>query len=1221
MSYTRRYHVLTSLVIIIVFLFHASHAYSQVADVPLFLTTSVDPNIMFIIDDSGSMHWETMPDPDVTYKLSSSIPNLLMWLYPRITGLHGGTDYNNTRIPRFTGNLAAFIRSAHNNTVYYDPAVTYRPWVNADGSEMPDAPKSAAPNRPRFDGTITGNTNFGTRNLEQAFSYDLWRNDNNTDGHDWVHNIWPAIYYHYNGMGSVDLETNYTRVEIRPENAPFDGHGRENRTDCAVVDSCTYAEEIQNFANWYTYHRNRIFASRAGIGRAFADFDGGMRVGFGAINHRRTATTNITFDGLNGINRTILSGVRDFTGVQKDAFYTMLYDRGFSGDGTALRRGLDGAGQYFSRSDIQGPWSTTPGVPTPGETSSDHLTCRPSYTILMTDGFATGGTGSSNTWNAATAGARANVDGSTGSVTNVHPDNTALNYTYAPSDPYQDTFSETLADIAMYYWSRDLRPDLANRVPTSNRNEAFWQHMVTYGVGLGVQGTIAPVDAWQAVKDGTSIAWPNPAFGTVNCGDVAGACEARIDDLLHASINSRGGFFSAAEPEVFAAELAAVLEDIVARTESSASSIATNTTRLGTETLIYQAKFDSSDWSGQIIAYKVNPDGSPGDVAWDTDDAGIIPAHGARKIYTWNGTTGVAFTEGEWGNLSAAQRTALEDEKGEAHGKKLLHWLRGSDADELKKGGPFRTRNKLLGDIVNSDPAYVGVANFGYDRLPEGVAGQDTYQAFRTSSMSRRKMLYVGANDGMLHALDAETGVEQFAYMPKAVFSNISLPPRSRLAILADPDYTHKYFVDGSPFVGDAYDSSTNTWKTILVGTTGAGGRSIFALDVTDPDSFNESKVLWEKTNADTGFANLGYTFSRPVLARMQNGAWAVVFGNGFGVDQNAVLFIINAFTGALIRKIDTEAGGNNGLATPALLPDGNRTISYAYAGDLQGNLWKFDLTHSNIGQWGSPYKQGQTPLPLFIAKDGAGKVQPITAPLEIIRQGGHPLILFGTGKYYEVGDHAVGGTIHSFYGILDNGSRITVVDRSDPAFPLQKQEIIHEAVEEFDTPDNDKITWPIRVVTDNPVDYSTKRGWYLDLVSPVHGPQGERVVSAPLARSGRIIFTTLIPSDDPCEAGGTSWLMELGSQTGGRLDYSVFDLNVDDLFNTEDFVTITIDDEEMTVPVSGLQSSIGIIKTPAVISSGEVEYKFFGGSSGEIDHVKEKGDDTAGRQSWRQLQ
>lgn len=769
-----------------------------------------------------------------------------------------------------------------------------------------------------------------------------------------------------------------------------------------------------------------------------------------------------------------------------------------------------------------------------------------------------------------------------------------------PHAPKENSYY--IAGLAFFANTQDIRPDLKNK-----------QTVSTFMIDTQEFST-------------------NPLVGEMNMLWLAGKYGGFIDknnsgtpDLQEEWDRDGDGepdnYVLATNPAKLIDALNASFLDVLART-ASAASVATNTTRLGTDTLIFQAKFNSDDWSGQIVAYNANPDGSPGEEAWNTDASGKIPAHGARKIFTWNGSDGLEFIESEWASLSAPQQTSLQAGGSEDHGKKVLNWLRGSSSDEIKNGGMFRNRNKMLGDIVNSNPVYVSTANFGYQRLPANTPGQDKYLDYRVWSLSRRKMLYVGANDGMLHAFDAETGVEQFAYIPKGVYAN--------LINLTDPDYTHKYFVDGSPFVGDAYDSFTNSWKTILVGTTGAGGRSIFALDVTNPDVFNATKVLWEITNDTPGFESLGYTIGQPVLARLQTGAWAVVFGNGFGVNQNAKLFIVDAFSGALLEVIDTQAGGSNGLAAPALVPDQYRTITHAYAGDLLGNLWKFDLTGSNSlpPGWKVAYVDADdNPKPLFSARNSEGQVQPITAPLEVIRQGHDFIILFGTGKYFEVGDNIVGADppVQSFYGILDDGTRVEISDRDDENFSLQEQEIIYENVVEFEKPDGQSITWPVRAVSNNPVDYKSQRGWYLDLVSPVHDAQGERVVSAPLARSGRIIFTTLIPSDDPCEYGGTSWLMELDSRSGGRLDYSVFDLNLDEAFSLDDEITIMVDGEEIVVPVSGLKpTDEGILWAPKVLGDssddGLSDTKIFSVSTGEIISVPNKGTGVGGRHSWRQL-
>ena len=659
------------------------------------------------------------------------------------------------------------------------------------------------------------------------------------------------------------------------------------------------------------------------------------------------------------------------------------------------------------------------------------------------------------------------------------------------------------------------------------------------------------------------------------------------------------------------ASLTAALQDIftVVAASGTAASIATNSTRLDTNTRIYQAKFDSTDWSGQLLAYPIGADGSVGALpAWDTNTAGKIPAHGSRQIYSRVAGANVEFA---WTGLTAAQQTALG---GFGITENILNWLRGDQSNE-QPGGVLRKRSQVLGDIINSNPAYVSAANFGFDSLPTGTAGQGSYAAFQGANKSRPPMLYVGANDGMLHAFDAATGVEKFAFIPPSVLPN--------LASLSNPGYTHRYFVDGSPQAGDAYLGGG--WKTILVGSGGAGTRSIFALDVTNPADFDtvatgKTKVLWEFTDTDLGYPI--NQFLQPVIGRMQNGDWAVVFGNGYeSTNQRAFLYVVNLETGALIKKIDTgvgSAGSPNGLAGPVLLADDNRTITYAYAGDLRGNLWKFDLT-GGVGSWDSAFKDGATSKPLFQARYVSGGVevpQPITAPPEIGKhpQGGY-LVIFGTGKYFETGDAALTAK-QSVYGIWDKevaNSYITVTDRTS----LRKQEILAE-------PSVNGLNW--RVVSRYPLNWASHRGWYVDLLQPPGGTaQGERVVSVPLLRNSRAIFTTLIPSSLPCDAGGTGWIVEVDMVTGGQINDAVLDVNQDSQFSDADKVTVSVDVDgdgvaESVSHVSGIQSTVGIINTPAVIPAGPIEYKYSGGSTGRVMRIIEKGNNDAGRQSWRQL-
>lgn len=1161
----------------------------EISQSPLFLGGDIEPNVMFLLDDSGSMQFEIMPDDYVFFGVYDGS---VVYTYPRASGIYGADDYTNVvATVDDSAGYNALVRSAQVNTVYYNPAVTYTPWIRSDGSYYPDADPSCALHNPERAGTGSSYCRNMTANNSQSAYWSTCYSGGSCSQTGWSsRTFWPATYFYHNG-GSIWTRGNYTKVEIRSSVATYSGQGREARTDCADADNgnCTYAEEIQNFANWYTYYRSRILAARAGIGLAFSQQGSGMRVGFGAINED---SSNV--DGVD--TSVIINGVRPFTGSDRDDFFDILYDHTIPAAGTPLRYALDKAGQYYERSDNRGPWGATPGT----DDSTEHLQCRRSYSVLMTDGYWSGG----SSYDAATSGARNNNDG-TGGPSHAGTDITGnpLSFTYSAVSPFTDSRSNTLADVAMYYWKRDLRGDLTNEVPVTDDNPAFWQHMITFGVGLGVTGSVDPGDAFSAIDSGATITWPDPDTSETNC--TGSHCPARIDDLLHSAVNSRGGFFSAADPNTFASELANVLQTIAAETRSSASSVAANTTRLDTNTLVYQARFDSSDWSGQIIAYRINADGTLGSVEWDTTQAGKIPAPGSRDIFTWNGGAGTAFA---WANLTSAQQDALKGGGSTTTGQNRLNWLRG---DQSLEGTTFRERSvTVLGDIINSDPWFVGKQNFSFHVLP-GTEGS-SYTAFRlgTAYQERTPMLYVGANDGMLHGFDAETGVEKIAYVPAGVYTH--------LASLTDPNYTHKFYVDGSPRVLDAYLNSA--WHTVLVGSTGAGGRSVFALDVTDPDSFSASDVMWEYTNAE-----LGVAIGQPTIARVKAGdKWVAIFGNGYNsTSGRARLFVVDLSNGSLIRTIDTgvgDADDPNGLSSVVPVDkNGDRITDYIYAGDLYGNLWKFDLTDASSSNWNSAVLSGGAPAPLFTAKDGSDNRQPITARPAVYAYpnvNAGRMVLFGTGQFFAVGDDE-DMQVQTLYGIWDDDdTNVPVPGRN----VLQDQTILWQGAQSYTTPSGDTVDYNLRVVSDTDVNYPTKKGWYIDLIYQGNA-EGERVVSPGILRDERVVFATLIPETDPCGFGGTSWLMELDAVNGRRLAYTVFDLNLDSLFNEVEWVTVTIDGEEVSVPVSGKQSGVGIVKTPGVITAGEVEYKYTSGSSGGLERTVELGGGGAGRQSWRQLQ
>lgn len=1152
-----------------------AHADLSIADVPLYLAASAEPNVMFTLDDSGSMQWESMPDDlircaDVSDEESDPEWRCTYYLYPAAASVYGAGDYRSVLIvPDFdpSNGFNAAMRSPNNNNMYYNPAITYKPWVKSDGSGYANANITCAPHNPQ-------NTAAGCRDLTASNTSTVYWLDKSGKGAQTSKTYWPAVYYKYNS-GGIWNAGSYTRVEIRPSTASYTGGPK--RSDCAAAPTCTYAEEIQNFANWYTYYRSRILSARAGVGRAFAQQKTAMRVGFGTIN--KGATTVDSVDNTS----TVIRGVREFVGSDRDAFFNSLYSRSIPTSGTPLRKALQNVGEYFKRKDDAGPWGKSPG----SSDSTPHLECRQSYHILMTDGY----------WNGSNPSSINNEDKSTGpSIT----DPAGRTYQYIPANPYQDEWSKTLADVAMKYWYSDLRDDLANKVPSSTADPAVWQHLVNFTVGLGVTGSLDPRSDLPALTSGAKT-WPNPG-GT-------SSIPAKIDDLWHAAVNSRGKFFSAKDPDTFANALADTLSAIADRVESSASSVAANSTRLDTDTLVYQARFDSRDWSGELLAFSLNEDGTL--VTPEKWDAGkLIPAPSSRNIFTLNDATsnGVAFT---WSNLSSTQKLALNtniDGVVDGSGSARVSWLRGDTSAEVRSGGAFRDRTQtVLGDIINSDPYYAGRQDFGYSILPTPEG--DAYVAFRSSASykGRPDMLYVGANDGMLHGFDATTGAERLAYVPANLYP--------RLSKLTAPTYEHEYFVDGSPRVGDAFVDlgGGKEWHSILVGSTGAGGRSVFGLDVTDPESFSASNVLWELTDSE-----LGYSIGQPTIARLAaDDRWVAIFGNGYNsASHKAQLFIVDLATGSIVKKIDTGVGSSaspNGLSTPVPVDtNGDRITDYIYAGDLHGNLWKFDVSDPNISKWKVAYKSGSTPSPLFQAKDSAGTPQPITVRPTVGRNpSGGVMVYFGTGKYFEVGDGTVPASpqAQSFYGIWDNNAAVS--GRS----ALRSQSILFEGSRTFGS-----INADVRAVSNNTVDYSSKKGWYLDLVYDGN-KTSERVVSSALFRHGRIIFTTLIPSGNPCDSGGSSWLMELDALNGKRLDYTVIDLNEDGEFDSKEYVRVTLSDgTEIDVPVSGNRSKEGIIRTPGVVSAGDREYKYASGSSGGIERTVEKGDPNAGRKSWRQL-
>lgn len=639
-------------------------------------------------------------------------------------------------------------------------------------------------------------------------------------------------------------------------------------------------------------------------------------------------------------------------------------------------------------------------------------------------------------------------------------------------------------------------------------------------------------------------------------------------------------YFYAIDPAELEENLSQALEQVAA-SAGSASSVATNSTRLGTDTVIYQALFNSSDWSGEIKALNLQSDGSVGSVKWQSDD-GKIDSPLTREIYTHDGLIGKEFA---WDQLSDSQKAdlmgvddaATASTAEQADGADRVSWVRGSEVSGL------RDRESLLGDIVNSSPVFAGRKKFNFHLLSEELGGLAYQTYYSTYKQNRREVLYVGANDGMLHAFDAASGRELFAYIPAGVYE--------KLRKVSSPDYgsngnPHTYSVDGKLFVGDAFIDGN--WKNILVGTLGAGGKGLFVLDITSPDSFDESNVLLDLTDEDLfpdAFSGLGNITSEPAVSPTRDG-WKLIFGNGYNsTDGEAVLFAIDMddpLTASV--AIATDGAGANGLAGPALLPNGDGEVVAAYAGDLLGNMWKFDLDNTSTSRWEVAYADGNgvnaVPMPLFTAVDPTGQVQEITASPTLglnAEMDNAVMVYFGTGSYLTSSDNGAGTVVNSFYAIADQEATVTGRDQ------LFQKTISSQTNGLRDVSGNADVTW-----------WANKKGWYLDLT--FNSLTGERVISKPLLIYDRLLFPTMITSADPCSFGGSGWLMELVAVGDRYKGHSIFG---------ED----------------GIEVDYAVISYSEVIRSGEKAYLPTSNIKGELDVTEgEFPADAVGRMSWRQL-
>jgi type IV pilus assembly protein PilY1 len=910
---------------------------------------------------------------------------------------------------------------------------------------------------------------------------------------------------------------------------------------------------------------------------------------------------------------------------------------------------LDEAGKYFEcqSGDLFGSTgASSPGSATCPVLAAPAGSCQQNFTILMTDGF----------WNG-------------GSPTVGNTDNSSGDYS---GGAFADSNSNTLADVAMYYYKRDLfNPSLSNDVPTRARDiagylgsanpfETMHQHMNTYTIGFGVNGTLASDPSDPA----TAFAWPDPTTGDAE----------KIDDLRHAAYNGRGQYLNVNEASSLTTSLQNIFKDIETSTDT-ATAVAFNTQEIQGGTLVFRASFNTKTNRGDLVAQKVNMDGTlDPNIQWSAAqqlDNITTNTSDNRVIVTYKdtGTTTSSGIPFNWSDLTTgvgSQQAALDAPQPanvaaatNTFGDERLDYLRGHSVNEGASGpdGQFRPRpatNGKLGDIVHSAPVFVGRPQFtGRVGGVYPSATGNSYPEFRETYKNRTQVTYSGANDGMLHAFRTTDGSELFAYVPNVIFKNLSK--------LTDPNYSHRFYVDLTPSVNDAYmtplsgtNANTLSWNTVLIGGLGAGGKGYYGLNITDPNALDTesevaSNVLWEFTEEDdggVGNSDLGYTFSRPLIAMSNavdgssNKRWVVIFGNGYnstsasGNAQLYVLFVDGGLDGTWtlntdFYKIDTGYGKAqssdgttpNGISgVRGIDTDGNGTVDLVYAGDLQGNLYRFDLSSTTASNWTA------TPKLLFTASYKSSDafprdiIQPITnTPVVVEHPNGGYIVIAATGSWMTTAD-ASDTNIQSIYGIWDDMSVSPLVTMTSTANQLVKQTFTNQL--------NIEHGYTVRTLTNNAVNWkntgnnaSKVKGWYIDLDMPAAGSAsgveypGERAIRNLQLRGDLMFVNTVIPkSTTACSLGVGGFQLGFSPVTGGSGVDVVFDINNDGTFDYYDNVGDTDDADHI---VSGIRFDHGTPTDAAFI--GNKRFTQVGKDISSIG-TKPPPPTNEGRTSWREL-
>lgn len=913
------------------------------------------------------------------------------------------------------------------------------------------------------------------------------------------------------------------------------------RTDCLGA-TCTYDEEMTNFANWYAYYKSRNQMMKTAVGQAFQALNANYKVGIVSLS---TAAAQGT-----------MTPPREFSGNNRSAWYTSLYAMN-GNQSTPIRVALHSIGKMYA--------NQYPYVAKAGEEVVEYA-CQQNFTFVTTDGY----------WNGDPAADVVNND-------NVENPSRFCTRGKGCVDPAAQS-ANSLADVALYWYNggsntgtSSLRPSLENwSKPGLVRGDAgdnLRLHMNTYTLGLGVDGIMTYRSDYETASEGDfynlitgvktgcpwnnngAYVWPDPV---TNVTSTSIAYQSRVDDLWHAAINGHGKYFSASDPKQVVTGLSDALSAIETRT-GAASAAATSTPNITMQDNdVFSSTFTTVKWYGELADRKISTtDGTVAQkVEWttmktmvDSVDLGsdsrtiwmLDTAANALKPFSYGAMTATekGWFDNKCNELAQCPTLSPENRAVVNGGANIVNWLRGQQQyanDNVMRAyarvvpdpaKPLESYLTILGDIATSKPAYL--------RDPRKSYTLDGYAKYKSDNASRKATVLVGANDGMMHAFDAADGTEMWAYAPRITMKKLYLQAGTSYGT------NHQYTVDGAPELGDVQIGGE--WRSVVVGGLNAGGRGYYALDVTDPAN---PKALWELcadasvcsgTNYD---ADIGLTFGNPQFGTWRSAAgttyWVVFLTSGYnnvpgiekvnGGDGRGYLYVVDVATGRVLSKTSTGSGSTatpSGFARITAItanPQTDPLVTYVYGGDNDGKMWRFDFTG------------GGNPTVLQMGDAGTG--QPITSRPEVTlcrvdsrdRDGNvtsavSRVVAYGTGRLLDVPDIS-DVAMQSVYVLKDSGTGIPAASWRDSA-TMTRRALTKVAGDSGDT----------YTMDETPVDLSTHAGWYFDLDQNA----GERVNLDPKVVAGTLDVVSNLPSaSDACTVGGKSNLYLLDACTGTPL-------------------------------------------------------------------------------------